>query len=630
MKDKIFIQILLFAFLIKGILVSSIIPLWQGPDEFAHYGYIQTLAEKREFPNLETTNLSKEIAETIDGADTYAVANKQSKVFEGSLNPDYEGFMQYKKDGFISKCYRCNGDSNSLEIIYDFIENISCSIGLSRTIREPGEISEIVLKVKGDNSNIPVEVSLSSGDSEFIIGNFVIDWIGWKRISMKKSDQIDSTGFKNTGQLSLMLGYDPEINRINSLSGKIYIDDMEIYFGDKLKPDLTFDFEDDGLRKSDSGWWNQVSQHPPFYYLWGSILYLLFQDKDIYTIAYIIRFLSVFFGTLTVFFSYLAGRNLYPENRYLYLGIPLFISFSSSFTFYTSVINSDVLLDLLFTMFIYYIAKKSNKPGSFKYTVLIAIIAGSGMLTKMTFIPGIVSLPFTLFCLFSSKRYYFKNNEKHKGLRFGGFSETFKRLVIELLLIITIIVTISGWWYYRNHNLYGSIFTIATNVREDARLLTIMNRKNAAQIITDPEIINWYLFSWLLTRKETLLSLFYFLIYFLSLFGWSYLIFQHTKSTGFKLKSFCNLLSPVLILFLVYISVFSYIVLGSAISSGIIRGIHGRYFHPIILLYSIFIVGGLTNLPKILRSKYILISFYMGFILVGIYDLSMRLIDFYI
>jgi hypothetical protein len=54
-----------FCLLLKLIFCASFVPLWEGYDEFAHFAFVQHLADTHELPNLVNAVASREIAESL-------------------------------------------------------------------------------------------------------------------------------------------------------------------------------------------------------------------------------------------------------------------------------------------------------------------------------------------------------------------------------------------------------------------------------------------------------------------------------------------------------------------------------------------------------------------------------------
>jgi len=58
-------MLLIILFVVQGIIFSGMYPLWEGYDEYAHFGYIQHIAEKKILPTYQD-QLSNEIVYTFD------------------------------------------------------------------------------------------------------------------------------------------------------------------------------------------------------------------------------------------------------------------------------------------------------------------------------------------------------------------------------------------------------------------------------------------------------------------------------------------------------------------------------------------------------------------------------------
>ena len=57
--------VLWLCFLIKLIFYASFVPLWEGYDEFAHFAFVQQLADTHELPDLLTARASREVEESL-------------------------------------------------------------------------------------------------------------------------------------------------------------------------------------------------------------------------------------------------------------------------------------------------------------------------------------------------------------------------------------------------------------------------------------------------------------------------------------------------------------------------------------------------------------------------------------
>ncbi len=52
--------------ILNGILYASLLPLWEGFDEAFHYGYVQLLSTRLEFPVLGRAAISEEIWRSLE------------------------------------------------------------------------------------------------------------------------------------------------------------------------------------------------------------------------------------------------------------------------------------------------------------------------------------------------------------------------------------------------------------------------------------------------------------------------------------------------------------------------------------------------------------------------------------
>ncbi len=53
-------------FLIRGCFYSSLFPLWEGYDEFAHFAYVQYLSNSQGLPIPQQSELSTEIHDSLE------------------------------------------------------------------------------------------------------------------------------------------------------------------------------------------------------------------------------------------------------------------------------------------------------------------------------------------------------------------------------------------------------------------------------------------------------------------------------------------------------------------------------------------------------------------------------------
>lgn len=151
------------------------------------------------------------------------------------------------------------------------------------------------------------------------------------------------------------------------------------------------------LRKENSDIPAISIQYPPFYYLLATVPYGIFYNSSIITRVFAVRLFSLLLALLTIFAVYKTAELVFAKQKYLPAIIALLVSFNPMFTFISSSVNSDNLLTLFFTVFLYFYAKiflNKHKPRDIVFLVLIVVL---GNITKQHFALSLVML-FGLFC----------------------------------------------------------------------------------------------------------------------------------------------------------------------------------------------------------------------------------------
>jgi hypothetical protein len=97
----------------------------------------------------------------------------------------------------------------------------------------------------------------------------------------------------------------------------------------------------------------EAAYYPPLYYWLGSGFYNFFDRSGIIDRIFSVRLLSILLSILTVFVVYLIAKRLFPKDNLLQISLPILVSFQPMFSFITSGVNSDNLMNLLFTSVIY-------------------------------------------------------------------------------------------------------------------------------------------------------------------------------------------------------------------------------------------------------------------------------------
>ncbi len=176
---------------------------------------------------------------------------------------------------------------------------------------------------------------------------------------------------------------------------------------------------------------------PPLYYLSLTPLYLLserlFQDTAV-TVRFL-RIFSIMLWGITVLFTFKFLETLNVHDTFIKTFVVAMVSLLPAYTFFSSVINNGNLLVAIGSGILYLAVQPKT---SIKKSVLMGILLGLGLLTKLTAVVYIILI--VLIFLAGLIR-------KTTGLA------AIPRLILPIILAALI------WspWAWRNWNLYGSI-----------------------------------------------------------------------------------------------------------------------------------------------------------------------------
>lgn len=136
------------------------------------------------------------------------------------------------------------------------------------------------------------------------------------------------------------------------------------------------------------------SENPPsslqaYYLVTAGLLQLLaldnFRDE-----VFVIRGFSIFCGLLIVWLAFLTTRELFPGNRFLILGVPVFIAFLPQFTAMSAAVDNDKLTKLCLAVMFWLltrIMKRGLLTWPFALYVSIMAVAVLGKRTAVFTIP---------------------------------------------------------------------------------------------------------------------------------------------------------------------------------------------------------------------------------------------------
>jgi len=174
----------------------------------------------------------------------------------------------------------------------------------------------------------------------------------------------------------------------------------------------------------------------------------IFPFSDTAQAVHILRFFSIFLGTITVIFTYKIAKLVFKKNNWMPLFSMAYIALIPKFLFINSALNNDVLIWTCTTIAIFYILKFSTKPDKTKFLILASIFTGLAIISKSS---GVILIPM----IFGIIMYL-------------AFKKENKRSFLKNIFIFGIFSLIGGGWYvyfkiiaaYDPNNFHlGSIFS---------------------------------------------------------------------------------------------------------------------------------------------------------------------------
>ncbi|MGC4108360.1 MAG: glycosyltransferase family 39 protein [Thermomicrobiales bacterium] len=130
--------------------------------------------------------------------------------------------------------------------------------------------------------------------------------------------------------------------------------------------------------------WIYTANHPPLYYIVMTPLYWLSDGWSLTNQLYLLRLAVIPFGMLTVLFSYLAVRTLFPTDRFLAFTVPAFVAFQPQISYESAMLNNDILAIAFTSGVVWLVILGLKKKFPIWNVLLIGFLYGLAMLSKNT------------------------------------------------------------------------------------------------------------------------------------------------------------------------------------------------------------------------------------------------------
>lgn len=331
----------------------------------------------------------------------------------------------------------------------------------------------------------------------------------------------------------------------------------------------------------------KLNHTSPLYYVLGAAVYRLAYGADLLGRVFAVRFFSVALMALMVLVSYLLAVEVMPGED-VALTVAALVSFQPMLSFVGSVVNNDILLNLLTTAAIWLLVQMWRHGITGRRAVGLGIALGLGMLTK----PLIAGLALPVVWVFA-REWWQRQGERQRVILLG-----FLTLVVALALC--------GWWQVRSFDLNdGELYM--NEVKKGYRIITepfFDYRGHPWQHAVDYYASTvggvwssyWAAFGWLDTPATPAYYRIVDAATLLALLGLAVYLFHLVRRRAWAEAGVMLLLIAVVLSPVVMMHVYDYAYWNEY---GVGRGLQGRYFFgQMAALFVLLVVGLLTLLPR--------------------------------
>lgn len=332
----------------------------------------------------------------------------------------------------------------------------------------------------------------------------------------------------------------------------------------------------------------KLNHTSPLYYMLGAAVYRLAYGADLLGRLFAVRLFSVALLGLMVLASYCLAREALPGNHDVALTVAALVAFQPMLAFVGSVVNNDILLNLLTTLAIWTLVRIWRQGLTARRAAALGVALGLGMLAK----PLIAGLALPVAWVFARAWW------QQKGER--------RRIILLGLLALAVALALCGWWLARSYDLNdGEIYM--NEVKKGYRVITepfFDYRGHPWQHAVDyyASILGgvwssfWAAFGWLDTPAAPVYYRIIDAVALLGLLGLALWLARVVRRRAWAEAGVPLLLVAVVLSPVVMMHVYDYTYW---IEYGVGRGLQGRYFFgQMAALFVLLLTGLLALLPR--------------------------------
>jgi hypothetical protein len=163
---------------------------------------------------------------------------------------------------------------------------------------------------------------------------------------------------------------------------------------------------------------------------------------------HLVRLLSIALGAVTAWAVYHLGRSLFPDQPAIPLTMAALMAFTPQFLFLSAVVNNDNLATAISALVLWQLAallRDRERTQHWQRSIVLGLLLGVGMLSKASLM-ALVPIA-ALAIVAASYRLKIASGARHWQLATGN-----------LALAAAATLLFSGWYFFRNWQLYGDAF----------------------------------------------------------------------------------------------------------------------------------------------------------------------------
>ena len=356
----------------------------------------------------------------------------------------------------------------------------------------------------------------------------------------------------------------------------------------------------------------QYEDHqPPLYYLLMSIPYRLFDGN-----LQVLRWVSMVLGTISLVFTYLVGKQVFPERPQIALGAMAFVAFIPQHMHTLTTLNNDTLAEGLIAVTLYVTIRYLK--GDDVPVWGLGLLVGIGLITKTTtyFLGGIVPLAILL-------KWYSQDKDRETST-----------LIKQWAIFLLPAVIIGGLWFVRNFGVYGfpdflglgaHDVVVADQPRTAERIAEVSFGEYLAQGIQITFNSFWGQFGWMAVPLTDVLGGWiyrgFLVLIGVSLSGLVLAVFRRSKSTSPETKTVNRNIWIVLGLTLV-LAVLAFIYYNTEFLQ-----FQGRYLYPGLIPFALMMVWGLDTWRDLFLGRWEASRWLTVLVFVGLAGLDVYLLQ---